>query len=223
MAAGVDSQALSLVASALDIAKVYRIAPQSGWSAAEGGVATVAESYRFTAPVTELGGARGLIRDVAWCGASFGRTDLIATASADGWVRIYEVWVPKRDRGAGGGDGQDRGNKLNVGVRKATGPPSGIGAGLAGVERNAGEADESFVGHESKLMVELRHDGVWRVEWIRGGQYRTRRFLRHQSLTIPGTLLLSAADTGRARVWALGKDEKWLEFADFGPDSQEDD
>ena len=48
-------------------------------------------------------------------------------------------------------------------------------------------------------------------------------FPRHRFLTTLGTLLLSAADTVRARVWALSKDEKWLEFADFGPDSQEDD
>ena len=36
-------------------------------------------------------------------------------------------------------------------------------------------------------------------------------------------MLLSASDTGRAHVWARGKDEKWMEFADFGPDAQEED
>ena len=38
-----------------------------------------------------------------------------------------------------------------------------------------------------------------------------------------GTMLLSAADTGRAHVWARGKDEKWMEFAEFGADVDDDD
>ena len=258
VAAGVDARSLSLAVSAMEGVKVFRVAPQPG----EG------EGYRFSPPVAELvaggvGGGSGsasggekekekererergrgaLVRDVAWCGANFGRRDLIASASADGWVRVYEVWVPEETRvGRDGRRGSQRGESFQgqqrggVLGRRGGGGPSGIGAGLAvglggtGAVGGAGEGEgeEGYVPHDWRCVAELRHEGVWKVEWIKGGEcfFSTLVFYAGgwRLMIILGTMLLSASDTGRAHVWARGKDEKWMEFAEFGADMENDD
>jgi nucleoporin SEH1 len=160
--AGLDPRALSLAVSALNEIKVYRITPH-GWG---GG-----EQYRFTAPVAELSGARAIVRDIAWCPATFRERDLIASAAADGYVRIYEVWAPKPVDGNDNGSAEVQGRgSFGAANRKIIGTsPSGIGAGLAGAEGKAEEL-EIKVPHHWLEVAELKHEGVWRVEWIRGGK-----------------------------------------------------
>ena len=162
VAAGVDPNALSVAIAAMDAVKIYRVLkPEDG-------------AYRFESPVAELTSTEGLIRDVAWSPEVWRVHDLIATASCDGFVRIYKVFTHQTRP-------ELRSVSLNKGIQPSSnahtnqrGTPSGIGAGLAGTSRTAsgGRVDSSFgqVPHDCELIEELRHDGVWRVEWLRGGE-----------------------------------------------------
>ncbi|MCJ1353242.1 MAG: epoxide hydrolase, soluble (sEH) [Icmadophila ericetorum] len=85
---GLDEKALSLAVVGMDTVKIFRIAKPDDDSS----------SYRFHNPVTEITIPRNtqgsLIRDVAWSPAIWLTYDLIATASSDGYLRLYEITVP---------------------------------------------------------------------------------------------------------------------------------
>jgi nucleoporin SEH1 len=157
IAAGLDPGALSVVVAALDRVKVYRVVKT--------GPGGGRDRYRFQAPVAELVGAAGLVRDVAWAQGTFRKWDLVAAAAADGMVRVYEVGVVRGEGGVAG-EGREAGKAL-----------SGIGAGLAGRGAEGG-----MVRHEGRLVAELAHEGVWRVEWVGGGE-RCLRVGRGMMLT----------------------------------------
>ena len=82
--------------------------------------------------VAKLEGARQIIRDLAWANGSMRGYDILATASKDGAIRIYELRTQTDDKNAAPGTASSsaplsvspRGHRQNA--------PSGIGAGLAG-------------------------------------------------------------------------------------------
>jgi nucleoporin SEH1 len=75
--AGLDRKSLSLAVAAMDIVKIFRTDKDRKWFVS-----------------AELTGAKQVIRDVAWANGSMRGYDLLATASKDGFVRIYEVSTP---------------------------------------------------------------------------------------------------------------------------------
>ena len=209
--AGVDARALSLCVTALDAVRVFRVVG-GGW-AGDG-------PYRVQAPVAELTGARGLVRDASWAPRAWAERDWIATAAADGFVRIYELWAVPGSAGAP----EERAGREQAAGRGAARPQSGIGAGLAGASRapggDGGGLEPGQVAHEWKMMAEVAHEGVWKVEWIEGGKRSIHSCCGlGDPLIIPGAMLVSAGDSGTAHIWAQGQDGQWLEYADFGPDS----
>ncbi|KAF2836139.1 WD40 repeat-like protein, partial [Patellaria atrata CBS 101060] len=143
--AGVDRRSLSLAVAAMNVVKVFRT-----------------DSERRFYMAIELKGAKQLIRDVSWANGAMRGYDLIASASKDGYIRIYEVHTPRsktntrypqvqplleaeRERSA-----HKPSASQNI-FGKTKKPTSGIGAGLAG------RRESETVGHDDKGAVKVRH------------------------------------------------------------------
>lgn len=80
--AGLDRQSLSLAVAAMDVVKIFR----------------TDKDKRFYL-AAELTGARNIIRDIGWANGAMRGYDLVAAASKDGLVRIYEISTPKPGSG----------------------------------------------------------------------------------------------------------------------------
>ena len=203
--AGMEKSTLSLAATAMDVVKIYRVGKIG--NSEEG-------QYKFQQPVAELTGADGLVRDVAWSAETYHLTDVIATAAADGYTRIYEL----RTLAA---DSPPPSQPASAPLRRATSTTeaplkakvqSGIGAGLAGAmaglslaESQAAQEASGRIKHEWTLAEKIKDEGVWRVSWI------------------PGTrTLVSTGDMGVGRVWKKSEEGKWIEFAEFGPEESDE-
>ena len=184
--AGLDRRSLSLVVSIGEVARVYR---------------TDKERKFYTAATLE--GAKDLIRDVQWAGGSVRGFDVIATASKDGCVRVYELHTP-------GAAALPKSTKPRDLLRNGDGDwspsrsqtRSGIGAGLAGGmngKRDENASAPGAVRQEARLAAELdTHGTPWRI-----------------SITPEADLLLSTGDDGMVRMWKKAVDGKWLEAAEI--------
>ena len=199
ISAGLDRAALSIAVTAMTEVRIYRVIKMTG----HGGQ----EIYKFQDPVAILGGVEGLVRSVAWSAEVWRPQDWIATAAADGYIRIYEITIPKENTSQTSNPTvQPRSTLLDAGEgasRSGVRAPSGIGAGL---DRVSLAASFSSLGlgqlrHEAKCVEQIKHEGVWEVQWMTN---------RH--------ILVSTGDSGQARMWRQAHDGKWHEFADFGPE-----
>lgn len=167
--AGVDTRALSLAVSALNLIKIFRaIKPDEG-------------NYHFY-EVLEMATTATLINDVSWAPGCIRPYDVIAAACDDGYVRMFELdtpcaavdVLPSLIPGSRASQGNSR-------VSSAMNPhsvPSGIGAGLAGVSRASTTTRDassvSKVKHEWKEIATLPHkdySAVLTVRWVSDGQY----------------------------------------------------
>jgi nucleoporin SEH1 len=161
--AGLDRKALGLAVAAMTTVKIFRTDKERKWYQA-----------------AELTGARGVIRDVAWANGSMRGYDVIATASKDGAVRIYEVSTSP-DQGspftADSSPVTEPAGSSASGARRAM---SGIGAGLAGnaatsARERTVDGESSGPGkvkHQVKKVAELMAHGgsVWRVAFSQLGK-----------------------------------------------------
>ncbi|KAK3051282.1 hypothetical protein LTR09_007678 [Extremus antarcticus] len=181
--AGLDRTCLSLAVSVGDVVKVFR---------------TDSDRKFYTAAVLE--GAKGLVRDVSWAGGSMRGFDAIATASKDGFVRVYELHTP-----GAAASGAMASEPVVAASQAAPVKPgrSGIGAGLASSAK--GRRDESAgasgaLKQEPKLVAEIEtHAGApWRVDWSQMGD-----------------ILVSTGDDGKVRLWKKAVDGKWLEATEI--------
>ena len=185
--AGLDRKCLSLAVSVGKEVRIYR---------------TDRERRFYVAAVLE--GAKDLVRDVSWANGSMRGHDVIATASKDGLLRIYELHTPgaaslststaATSAGTGSESIQTSSNRRGR---------SGIGAGLANSTR--GKRDDNVASHgtlkqEVKLVAELEaHAGApWRVDWSQMGD-----------------ILISTGDDGIVRLWKKAIDGKWLEATEI--------
>jgi len=167
--AGLDRKSLSLAVSIMDVVKVFR---------------TDKDREFYTA--AELTGSRGLIRDISWSNGSMRGYDTIATASKDGYIRIYEVHTPGGNNAETSAEAvRDAENSLHrASNASASRPRSGIGAGLAGGSRGGRIEEDNRPGkvvQEPRLVAELSaHEGaVWRVNFSHMGEYMNRDMYRH--------------------------------------------
>ncbi|MCJ1478234.1 epoxide hydrolase, soluble (sEH) [Lambiella insularis] len=196
--AGQD-QVLNLAVTAMAEVKIFRLERLTELGRQE--------QYKFQDPVAVLSQVDGLVRDVAWSQEVWRLCDWIATAASDGYVRVYELSRSKQDplrvqtdltlpRRAtiGTADGNSK---------TSTRGPSGIGAGLAGASLAGSIASHSLgqVKCEARLVEQMKHEGVWEVQWVRYGH-----------------ALLSSGDSGSARMWKQAHNGKWHEFAEFSPE-----
>lgn len=163
--AGLDRKSLSLAVSAMDTVKIFR---------------TNKDRRFYTA--AELTGARALIRDISWANGSMRGFDLVASASKDGHVRVYEIHTPGVPRPTFNTSDEDQEPPAaapaseNATGSKATRPGrSGIRDGLTGASRSLAREDEENrpgkVVQQVRLAAELpAHDGaVWRVNFSHMG------------------------------------------------------
>jgi nucleoporin SEH1 len=200
VAAGVDKNAFTVAIAAMNVVKIYRV--QNSKPDRSG-------PYQFQAPVAELTGARGNVRDMTWASGSSRDYDILVTASADGYVRVYHIYVNPADEPLPIDQAStlrpiQRANTHAPQVWTST-APSGIGAGLAGNTRNqtSSQSKDGQVPHEWKIVAELKQEGVWKVEWNYGG------------------MILSTGDDGRVLLWSKGLDGKWQEFANIEPEDHD--
>lgn len=163
--AGLDSNALSLAVSAMNIIKIFR-----ALKADEAG-------YQFH-EMLEISTESPQINDLAWGPGCIKPFDLIATACDDGYVRIFEVTTPHNNDltpSINSKSAQTSRNQTSPTTTRNT--PSGIGAGLAGQSRTAIRNNSDFpqIKHEWKQLPSLRaEDGdsrpVWKVRWMHDGK-----------------------------------------------------
>lgn len=166
--AGLDRKALSLAVAAMDVVKIYRTDKQRRFYVA-----------------AELTGSRNIIRDVAWANGSMRGYDLIATASKDGAIRIYELSTPTPTQGHGQGVStaeQSATTDLTSSPRPRGGKnaPSGISSGLAGASKPGenladGDSNPGRITHNVRKAAELtgHHGAVWRLSFSQMGEYYT--------------------------------------------------
>ena len=164
LVAGLNDSALSLAVVSMDLVKLYRIIKPDD------------NTYRFQSPVVELHGPRGLVRDVAWSPASWMVNDIIATASNDGYIRIYEVSTPQTESRTLTIKGPVTNSPDFASPPSSTysHAPSGIATSIAGASRSLSKVsvdgdNDGQIPHEWKLADEIKQEGVWRVEWVRNG------------------------------------------------------
>jgi len=179
--AGLDRRSLSLAVTIGTTVKVFR---------------TDRDRKFFTAATLE--GAKGLVRYVAWAHGSMRGFDTIATASKDGYIRIYELHTPGAaslpTTSNGLPDGEAQQSQLRF---PATRPArSGIGASLAG-----GASVPGVVKQEAKLVAELevRNAVPWRISW-----------------SAEGEMLTLTCDNGSVRLYKKSSEGKWSEAAEVG-------
>ncbi|KAF2489490.1 WD40 repeat-like protein [Lophium mytilinum] len=190
--AGLDRKALSLAVVAMQTVKIFR----------------TDKAKRFY-QAAELKGSRQIIRDVAWANGSQRGYDVIATASKDGAIRIYDLSTPTANTSSKGNASSATTIAENPAAPRPVGPrknaPSGIGAGLAGTSSVADSAQDNEghpgrVRHVVKKAAELtqHHGAVWRV-----------------AFSPMGELLLSTGDDGTVRSWKKSVTNQWLEYSEI--------
>ncbi|KAF2098465.1 WD40 repeat-like protein [Rhizodiscina lignyota] len=183
--AGLDRHALSLAVAAMDVVKIYR---------------TDKDKKFYLA--AELTGARNIIRDLGWANGAMRGYDLIAAASKDGVVRIYEVSTPKPGSGSAAASSattatpgqQARGTaSVSLDAAGAAGEAPSNGGTVPAANPQAG-----IVKHVVKLVGEVgkEHGGVWRLAW-----------------SFSGDLLVTTGDDGSIRAWKRSVGGAWLEAA----------
>ncbi|KAI8931245.1 hypothetical protein NX059_011592 [Plenodomus lindquistii] len=186
--AGLDRKSLSLAVAAMKDVYVFR----------------TDKSKRFF-QVAKLDGARQIIRDLAWANGSMRGYDILATASKDGAIRIYELSTPSSGNSYAGGTSSSLAvaepPSPRPGPRKNA--PSGIGAGLAGASKAPEVSHDNEPGRirqVAKLIEELtNHQGaVWRVAFSQMGD-----------------LLVTTGDDGSVRTWKKAVNGRWQEYAEI--------
>ncbi|CAO2652818.1 Nn.00g022290.m01.CDS01 [Neocucurbitaria sp. VM-36] len=188
--AGLDRKSLSLAVAAMKDVLVFR----------------TDKAKRFF-QVAKLEGARQIIRDLAWANGSMRGHDILATASKDGAIRIYELSTPTT--GKPSTDGPSMTSADTEAISPRPGPrknaPSGIGAGLAGATKPTDTTldNEQYPGRirqVAKLTDELtnHHGAVWRVTFSQMGD-----------------LLVSTGDDASIRTWKKAVNGKWTEYAEI--------
>jgi nucleoporin SEH1 len=158
--AGLDRKSLSLAVAAMKDVLIFR----------------TDKAKRFF-QVAKLEGARQIIRDLAWANGSMRGYDILATASKDGAIRIYELSTPTASKSSAGPTSTSTALQEPASPRPAPrqAMPSGIGAGLAGTSRaqeTPHDNDPGRISQLAKLTDELtnHHGAVWRVTFSHMGK-----------------------------------------------------
>ncbi|KAJ8116783.1 hypothetical protein OPT61_g1864 [Boeremia exigua] len=189
--AGLDRKSLSLAVAAMKDVLIFR----------------TDKAKRFF-QVARLEGSRQIIRDLAWANGSMRGYDILATASKDGAIRIYELSTPNSGKSAAAGSSTGAAT-FPLTESPRTDPrrnaPSGIGAGLAGATtgpdtQRENEQHPGRINQLAKLTDELtnHHGAVWRVAFSQMGD-----------------LLVSTGDDASIRTWKKAVNGRWAEYAEI--------
>lgn len=162
--AGLDSKSLSIAVASMMTVKILRT-----------------DKDRKFYLAAELEGARNIVRDVAWANGSMRGYDVIATASKDGVIRVYELHTPDRkaiSQQPNPSEAEAIPDQANLDALKH--PPSAITAALANPTNNGASAADITKSNVAagrimqvpKLVAELNpHVGAaWRVAFSQQGK-----------------------------------------------------
>ena len=178
-------------------------------------------------PVAYLTGARQIIRDLAWANGAMRGYDILATASKDGSIRIYELSTPRSEKSSTTGTSSTSTTANTVAPSQAArarkNAPSGIGAGLAGA---ASKVDFSYDNEQhpgrirqiAKLTDELtnHHGAVWRVAFSQMGKLIILNLNPvHPQLINQGDLLVTTGDDASIRTWKKAINGHWTEYSEI--------
>ena len=160
--AGLDPGAISLAVSAIEHIKVYRAVTSCEPSES---------NYQFY-EMTEIH-TNATINEIAWAPGCLHPLDVIAAACNDGTIRIFEIDTP-HEVDASSRTPAIKAYNSNGPQRALHSAPSGIGAGLAGMSRNAPPREIMHsldIKHEWKQAAILSHDEspVWKIRWTHDG------------------------------------------------------
>ncbi|KAH7120960.1 WD40-repeat-containing domain protein [Dendryphion nanum] len=190
--AGLDRKSLSLAVAAMKDVLVFR----------------TDKAKRFYL-VAKLEGSRQIIRDLAWANGSMRGYDILATASKDGAIRIYELSTPRTEKSSTTGTSStstvtDTISSPQLG-RPRKNAPSGIGAGLAGASKapDSSHDSEQYPGRIRQIYKQTdeltnHHSAVWRVAFSQMGD-----------------LLVSTGDDASIRTWKKAVNGHWTEYAEI--------
>jgi nucleoporin SEH1 len=177
--AGLDRKSLSLAVAAMKDVLVFR----------------TDKAKRFF-QVAKLEGSRQIIRDLAWANGSMRGYDILATASKDGTIRIYELSTPASGKATAAGSSAAAATFPSTEPSHADlrrNAPSGIGAGLAGTTtgRETQREHEQHPGRITqlaRLTDELldHHGAVWRVAFSQMGKRSLDNWSTHSDTLIRG-------------------------------------
>jgi nucleoporin SEH1 len=156
-----ESKTLSLAVASMDIVKIFRT-----------------DKDRKFYLAAELTGARNIVRDVSWANGSLRGHDIIATASKDGCVRIYELHLEKSRPVS-----EATTLPANLDEPSSENPKStsrqalsGIGAGLAGSTSKEPYRDPEPAPDRPREIVtmvaelNLHQGAIWRVAFSYSGK-----------------------------------------------------
>ncbi|KAF2796672.1 nucleoporin seh1 [Melanomma pulvis-pyrius CBS 109.77] len=192
--AGLDRKSLSLAVAAMRDVIIFR-----------------SDKAKVFYRVARLKGARQIIRDLAWANGAMRGYDILATASKDGAIRIYELSTPRSDKSSTTGTSStstatDPVSSPQPPGRPRRNAPSGIGAGLAGTASRITDQSYDIEQHPgrirqvAKLVDELtnHHGAVWRVTFSQMGD-----------------LLVSTGDDASIRTWKKAVNGHWAEYSEI--------
>ncbi|KAF2743442.1 hypothetical protein M011DRAFT_471386 [Sporormia fimetaria CBS 119925] len=157
--AGLDRKALSLAVAVMTDVIIFRT-----------------DKAKKFYPVAWLTNARQIIRDVAWANGSMRGYDVIATASKDGFIRVYELSTPRSEKTSGSGTPSASASSPQLSKTRTN--MSGIGAGLASAIKTPEAHLENAqypgrIRQITKLVDELpsHHGAVWRLAFSQMGKH----------------------------------------------------
>jgi nucleoporin SEH1 len=164
--AGLDRKSLSLAVAAMKDVLIFR----------------TDKAKRFW-PVATLKGSRQIIRDLAWANGSMRGYDILATASKDGAIRIYELSTPRSEKPGTTGTSSTSTVTESISAPQPSRPrknaPSGIGAGLAVASKTPEHShdNEQYPGRIRQVVKQVdeltnHHGAVWRVAFSQMGKFR---------------------------------------------------
>lgn len=193
---GIPKDALSMIVASMSSASIWRTR-EVAHTVSLG--ANTSKEFCFMA---DLGGHRGLIRDVAWAPGNIRGFDIVATASKDGFIRIYEVSTPGSISSTRSRDYTSAAIAQPIAFQKPVenGKLSGIGAGLAGAREGSVSAGAGHVKHVVKEVSKLdaHRSPVWRLDFDEDGQ-----------------LLGSTGDDGRVLLWRREPSGIWSKSSEL--------
>lgn len=209
--AGLDRKSLSLAVAAMKDVLIFR----------------TDKAKRFY-PVATLKGARQIIRDLAWANGSMRGYDILATASKDGAIRIYELSTPRSDKTSATGSSSTSTVTVTEPIsspqssRPRKNAPSGIGAGLAGASKAPDQSHDNEqhpgrIKQVAKLVDELtnHHGAVWRVAFSQMGKDNIQVSCMPVLTCSLGDLLVSTGDDASIRTWKKAVNGSWAEYAEI--------
>ncbi|KIW05879.1 uncharacterized protein PV09_03075 [Verruconis gallopava] len=200
--AGLDRRALSLAVTCMDAVKIFRT-----------------DKDRRFYQVAELKNARDLVRDVSWANGSMRGWDVIATASKDGCLRIYELHADANaslvtDSFGSGSIAESTTLEKNANSvahehkvgRKHQTALSGIGAGLQG--SSGGDRDQrGRQGEGAPKRIKETATMVEEINLHRGALWKV-------AFSQSGDVLASTGDDGTVHTWRRALDGRWHEYAE---------